>query len=143
MNTGRLFIIGVTILILFLAYSSQYFIFWNYLGGLNVQTLQILGPFNLCVLLLLYNYYLTCITDPGRVPKDWVCNSLSRKLIVVEKLKINRFLLQRPNMIEDVEVKKSDERTPRYCKTCKTYKPPRAHHCKTCQRSLFERLLYI
>jgi palmitoyltransferase ZDHHC6 len=23
---------------------------------------------------------------------------------------------------------------PRFCRTCATYKPPRTHHCKTCQR---------
>ncbi|CAG8578568.1 279_t:CDS:2 [Paraglomus brasilianum] len=114
MDTGRFFIIGVTILISFLSYSSQYFIFWEYLGGLNVQTLLVLGPFNFFVLLLAYNYYLTCTTDPGRVPNDW-----------------------RPNMTEDVEVKKSI-RTPRYCKSCKSYKPPRAHHCKTCQRCVLK-----
>ncbi|CAG8492280.1 10526_t:CDS:2 [Paraglomus occultum] len=54
------------------------------------------------------------VVDPGKVPNDW-----------------------RPNMSEDVEVKKSI-RTPRYCKTCQCYKPPRAHHCKTCQRCVLK-----
>ena len=71
-DTGRWFIIGVTFLISFLAYTSQIFIFWNHLGGLNIDCLKVLIPFNISVLLIFWNYYLTCTTDPGRVPEDWV-----------------------------------------------------------------------
>ena len=71
-DLGYLFIIGVTLLISFLAYTSQIFIFWNHLGGLNVDCLKVLIPFNIGVIMIFWNYYLTCTTDPGRVPKDWV-----------------------------------------------------------------------
>ncbi|RIB03287.1 zf-DHHC-domain-containing protein [Gigaspora rosea] len=114
-NTGRLFIIGVSILIGFLAYTSQIFIFWDFLGGLNVHCLTVLIPFNISVILIYWNYYLTCTTDPGRVPKDWY---------------------PKENQ-EDVEIKRTTH-SPRYCRTCSAYKPPRSHHCRTCKRCVLK-----
>ncbi|KAF0460717.1 zf-DHHC-domain-containing protein [Gigaspora margarita] len=114
-NTGRLFIIGVSILIGFLAYTSQIFIFWDFLGGLNVHCLTVLIPFNISVILIYWNYFLTCTTDPGRVPKDWY---------------------PKENQ-EDVEIKRTTH-SPRYCRTCSAYKPPRSHHCRTCKRCVLK-----
>ncbi|CAG8605950.1 8431_t:CDS:2 [Funneliformis mosseae] len=108
-DLGRLFIIGVTFLISFLAYTSQIFIFWDHLGGLNVDCLKVLIPFNVCVIMIFWNYYLTCTTDPGRVPKGWYPEENQ----------------------ENVELKRTT-RAPRYCKTCAAFKPPRTHHCRTC-----------
>ncbi|CAG8550940.1 3858_t:CDS:2 [Ambispora gerdemannii] len=113
-DTGRLFVIGVILLICFIAYSSQIFIFWDYLGGLNVECLKVLGPFNFFVLSIFWNYYLTCTTDPGKVPIDWT-----------------------PSDQDGIEMKKTTH-APRYCRTCKNYKPPRSHHCKTCKRCVLK-----
>ncbi|CAG8478834.1 9062_t:CDS:2 [Acaulospora morrowiae] len=110
-DTGRLFIVGVSSLVSFLAYSSQIFIFWDFLGGLNVQCLTVLIPFNIAVLMIFYNYYMTCNTDPGRVPKDW-CPEEGQ---------------------DNIEIKRTTH-APRYCRTCLAYKPPRSHHCRTCKR---------
>ncbi|RGB25878.1 DHHC palmitoyltransferase-domain-containing protein [Rhizophagus diaphanus] len=114
-DSGRLFIIGVTLLISFLAYTSQIFVFWDFLGGLNIECLKILIPFNISVILIFWNYYLTCTTDPGRVPADWY---------------------PKENQ-ENIELKRST-RAPRYCKTCSAYKPPRSHHCSTCRRCVLK-----
>ncbi|CAG8611875.1 5190_t:CDS:2 [Funneliformis caledonium] len=114
-DLGRLFIIGVTFLISFLAYTSQIFIFWDHLGGLNVDCLKVLIPFNVCVIMIFWNYYLTCTTDPGRVPKGWYPEENQ----------------------ENVELKRTT-RAPRYCKTCAAFKPPRTHHCRTCKRCVLK-----
>ncbi|CDO73449.1 hypothetical protein BN946_scf185013.g84 [Trametes cinnabarina] len=37
------------------------------------------------------------------------------------------------NDVDGYEVKKLT-RSPRYCRTCRNYKPPRAHHCSQCKR---------
>ncbi|KAG9286704.1 hypothetical protein G9A89_012254 [Geosiphon pyriformis] len=113
-DTGRLFVIGVVLLISFLAYTSQLFIFWDFLGGLNVQSLAVLIPFNAIVLAIFWNYYLTCSTDPGQVPHNWV-----------------------PKDFEGLEIKPTTH-APRHCRTCKNYKPPRSHHCKTCRRCVLK-----
>lgn len=44
-------------------------------------------------------------------------------------------VFQRPdvNDTDGYEVKKLT-RGPRYCRTCESYKPPRAHHCRQCKR---------
>lgn len=36
-----------------------------------------------------------------------------------------------------IEVKKSTH-TPRFCKTCNNYKPPRTHHCSCCNRCVLK-----
>lgn len=73
---GRVFVVGVILLISTIAYSSQYFIFIPALqDSFTLSTLHVLGPFNLCVLLIFYNYYLAVTTDPGLVPPQWVCRT--------------------------------------------------------------------
>ncbi|RDX51137.1 palmitoyltransferase PFA4 [Polyporus arcularius HHB13444] len=111
--TGRLFVFFTTCLISFIAYSSQIFVIWPWYGRvLSVELLELLVPFNILVGLLLWNYRLCVITDPGSVPYTW-----------------------RPDVNDDdgYEVKKLT-RGPRYCRTCENYKPPRAHHCRQCKR---------
>ncbi|KAI0720048.1 palmitoyltransferase PFA4 [Cerioporus squamosus] len=111
--TGRLFVLFTTCLISFIAYSSQIFVIWPWYGRvISIELLELLLPFNILVGLLLWNYRLCVITDPGSVPPTW-----------------------RPNVNDDdgYEVKKLT-RGPRYCRSCENYKPPRAHHCRQCKR---------
>ncbi|KAI0778969.1 zf-DHHC-domain-containing protein [Trametes elegans] len=113
--TGRLFVFFTTCLIAFIAYSSQIFIIWPWYGReLSVELLELLLPFNVLVGLLLWNYTLCVTTDPGGVPPYW-----------------------RPDVNDEdgYEVKKLT-RGPRYCRSCESYKPPRAHHCRQCKRCI-------
>ncbi|KAH8993932.1 zf-DHHC-domain-containing protein [Lactarius akahatsu] len=110
---GRLVVAFTTALICFISYTPQLFIIWPWYGReLSIQLLNLLIPFNILVGLLLYNYYLCITTDPGRVPHGW-----------------------EPEFddMEGYEVKKNTG-GPRFCRMCKRYKPPRAHHCKSCKR---------
>ncbi|GBE77566.1 zf-DHHC-domain-containing protein [Sparassis latifolia] len=112
---GRLFVGFTLCLICFIAYSAQIFIIWPWYGHeLSIELLVLLVPFNLLVGMLLWNYYLCVVTDPGRVPPAW-----------------------QPDLQDGdgYEVKKNT-RGPRYCRTCESYKPPRAHHCKQCKRCI-------
>lgn len=94
---GRLFVCGTLFLITFIGYSSQIFIIWPWYGReLSVELLTLLIPFKyvlmsspvepiyLCTAtcsallgMLLWNYYLVVMTDPGRVPKNWASSCLS------------------------------------------------------------------
>ncbi|KAI0726908.1 zf-DHHC-domain-containing protein [Fomitopsis betulina] len=110
---GKLFVIFVTLLICFIGYSSQIFVIWPWYGSvLSVELISLLVPFNALVVMVLWNYWLCCITDPGRVPRGWQPDVQDSDGYEVKKL----------------------TRGPRFCRTCEEYKPPRAHHCKQCKR---------
>ncbi|KAK9727430.1 Palmitoyltransferase [Basidiobolus ranarum] len=74
--------------------------------------------FNALVLLLCVNYYLAVTTDPGKVPWEWTP--------------------QLEGEVTVIEVKKSNVESPRFCRTCSVYKPPRAHHCSACNRCVLK-----
>lgn len=76
---GWIFIVGVVCLISTIAYTSQLFIILPALEWSYAESVKLLLPFNLLVLMVFYNYYLACATDPGRIPDGWVC--LSRKTL--------------------------------------------------------------
>ncbi|KAI9265226.1 DHHC palmitoyltransferase-domain-containing protein [Phascolomyces articulosus] len=112
---GQVIVGIVALLTTFVAYTSQIFVLWNFLGGATLKTLLILIPFNVFVIMIYVNYSLVCITDPGTVPGNWMPD---------------------PKDIF-IEVKRSTY-APRHCKTCNGYKPPRTHHCSTCGRCVLK-----
>ncbi|KAI9490160.1 zf-DHHC-domain-containing protein [Zychaea mexicana] len=113
---GRLYTVGVSLLIASIAYPSQFFLF---APGFQdaASCIKALLPLNLLVLMVYWNYYLAVKTDPGQVPEEWV-----------------RSLLVPCN-----EERRAEGITgPRYCKTCDIYKPPRTHHCRYCRRCVLK-----
>jgi palmitoyltransferase len=105
----QLAIPGVSFLIAFLAYGSQYLFYVIEPGHLKGAEFW---WFNGLVLALWWCYYKACSVDPG--PKGWV-----------EKV------------VKDSEEEQNAEtlaKGMRWCKKCKAVKPPRAHHCKQCGR---------
>ncbi|CAG8146952.1 unnamed protein product [Penicillium salamii] len=100
---------AVSVLIAFLAYTSQYFFLHFESVPLTTEETWKINIFAVCIWI---SYYRTCFVDPGRLPKSE----------------------QRPKPKEQ----ESDEVTgrQRWCRKCEAYKPPRAHHCKTCKRCI-------
>ncbi|KAG0298377.1 Palmitoyltransferase [Linnemannia gamsii] len=84
-------------------------------ANLNVRALLYLVPFNCSLIMLCWNYYLTMTTSPGSPPLDW-CPPIDGS---------------------SIEYKKTTH-TPRYCRTCDAYKPPRTHHCRTCKKCVLK-----
>ncbi|KAM0755032.1 zf-DHHC-domain-containing protein [Meredithblackwellia eburnea MCA 4105] len=116
---GRIWVGATTTLISFLWITPQIWIIAPaYEWRLDRELAQILIPFNFLLILLLYNYYLCVLTDPGEVPKEWAPDP-------------------RDMENEGVEVKKLTG-GPRFCRTCRVYKPPRAHHCRQCQKCVLK-----
>lgn len=106
----QLAIPGVSILILFLAYTSQYLFYYIEPGPLTkIQALWLNG----FVLGIWWCYDRACTVDPG--PRGWV-----RRV----------GLSGDEDDGEDVILNKGK----RWCRKCKAVKPPRAHHCKQCDR---------
>ncbi|KAG0747896.1 hypothetical protein G6F57_001720 [Rhizopus arrhizus] len=72
---GKVFVVTVVSLIFFIGYSSQFCILLpNY--EVN-ETIYLLGPLNILILLVFYNYYLAVVTDPGKIPAHWVQGTAS------------------------------------------------------------------
>ncbi|KAG0707434.1 DHHC palmitoyltransferase-domain-containing protein [Suillus ampliporus] len=110
---GRITIGLVLFLILFPILTCQIFIVWPWYGReLSVELITLLLPFNVLAGMLLWNYSMCIFTDPGHVPDGWKPDTQSG---------------------EGYEVKRLTG-SPRYCRTCEKYKPPRSHHCRQCNR---------
>ncbi|PVG00916.1 zf-DHHC-domain-containing protein [Serendipita vermifera] len=114
-TAGKIWVGGVTCLIAFIAYSSQIFIIWPWYGRvMSVDLLVLVGPFNLLVAFLYWNYFLCVYTDPGEVPPGWEPDLNSEGGFEVKAL----------------------TGQPRYCRHCENYKPPRTHHCRKCKKCI-------
>ncbi|EFP83579.1 uncharacterized protein PGTG_09292 [Puccinia graminis f. sp. tritici CRL 75-36-700-3] len=120
-DTGRLWIIGTTSLISFIAFTPQIFIIIPLFDhpSTNPDCLSLLIPFNILVGLLFINYYLCITTDPGRVPKEW------DPIGLIESEEHDRAKILSLGQL-------------RFCRACKVSKPPRAHHCRTCKRCVLK-----
>ncbi|KAJ5157733.1 Palmitoyltransferase pfa4 [Penicillium canariense] len=106
---SQLAIPAVSLLISFLAYSSQYFFLHFEAAPLRKDELWKINIFALCIWIC---YFRACFVDPGRLPT-----------------KANVALLDHPE-------KDTATGRQRWCRRCEAYKPPRAHHCKTCKRCI-------
>jgi hypothetical protein len=103
----QLAIPAVSALIAFLAYTSQYFFLHFESVPLTRDEICKINIFALCIWIC---YYRTCFVDPGRLPKAE----------------------ERPKPKEQEGDGLGGRQ--RWCLRCEAYKPPRAHHCKTCKR---------
>ena len=96
----------VLCLISFLAFSSQYLFLCIDPRPLNSKEYLV---FNLLISCLLICYFRSIQTDPGRTPPAWGSEESASTAA-------------KPRQ--------------RWCRKCNAYKPPRAHHCKVCGRSV-------
>ncbi|KAI9317953.1 DHHC palmitoyltransferase-domain-containing protein [Dichotomocladium elegans] len=119
---GRVYTAGVSFLVALIAYPSQCVFALPLLKESSWWTyIKVLGPLNLLVIMVYYNYYLTVTTDPGSIPSQWI-DTVPPTLLVPAN-----------------EQRRAEGITgPRFCKTCNTYKPPRSHHCRTCRRCVLK-----
>lgn len=108
-EVSRLAIPAVSVLISFLAYTSQYFFHHFQPAPLTLDEGWAINVFALCIWIC---YYRSCFVDPGRFDPKQKSAGPSRQ--------------------------ETDQNTgrQRWCRRCEAYKPPRAHHCKTCKRCI-------
>lgn len=103
----KLAIPTVSFLVIFLAYTSQYFFLHFESVPLRKDEVWKLNIVTLCVWVC---YFRSCYVDPGRLPQN---------------------LKASPSNPQD---KTQTGNRQRWCRRCEAYKPARAHHCKTCKR---------
>ncbi|KAJ5114395.1 hypothetical protein NUU61_000154 [Penicillium alfredii] len=109
-SVSKLAIPAVSILIGFLAYTSQYFFLHFKSAPLQKNEVWAINIFAACIWIC---YYRTCFVDPGRLPAQDLGGP-------------------GPTLYPE------DQATgrQRWCRRCEAWKPPRAHHCKTCKRCI-------
>jgi palmitoyltransferase len=115
-SISQLAVPAVSALIIFLAYTSQY-LFLN-IEPLPLSTEQLV-KFNTLVACTWICYARACATDPGRIPADWQPQPVGTEREISQT---------RDDPSGDLSSRQ------RWCRRCEAFKPPRAHHCKTCQR---------
>ena len=108
-SISQLALPGVSLLIALLAYGSQ--ILFQYIEPSPLDRRQAI-IFNTLVGCIWICYARACYTDPGRVPNG----------------RTPKVLENTPSSTEQ------SSRRQRWCRRCESLKPPRAHHCKVCQR---------
>ncbi|KAL3536415.1 hypothetical protein ACH5RR_004876 [Cinchona calisaya] len=89
-------------------FIDQWFGLWTSPGLLNAAV------FTFFAVMFVYTYALSIVTDPGRIPASFAPD--------VEDA---------DNPIHEIKRKGGDLR---YCQKCSLHKPPRAHHCRVCNR---------
>jgi len=97
-------------LIGFLAFPSQLLFHYIEPGPLRKGDAYFFNAIVACVYIC---FYRTCFTDPGKIPQNWQ-----------ERLPLDN---------EAADDAQASQRQ-RWCRKCEAFKPPRAHHCKTCRR---------
>jgi len=103
-------------IISFLAFPSQWLFTKIEPGPLNgTQFIK----FNIVIFSIMYCYCRAWLSDPGRVPGAWTPAEVELDAEAAEPA---------PPLTG-----RSHQRL-RWCRRCEAYKPPRAHHCKTCKR---------
>ena len=108
-SLGDLALPAVVALISFLAYGSQFL--FRYIEPYALGMRQTIS-FNVLVACIWITYAQASFTNPG-----WVSPVLSQDHSTPEN-------------------QSSSQRVSRWCRKCEALKPPRAHHCKVCQRWL-------
>ena len=108
---------GVSTLVAFLAYSSQWLFHYIEPGPLSKGQAYVFNALVACIFIC---YWRTCLTDPGRIPKDWPQS------------------LREAGPNAQQAVSNASTNSNRWCRRCEAFKPPRAHHCKTCRRCVMK-----
>nr|POE49577.1 palmitoyltransferase pfa4 [Quercus suber]POF20075.1 palmitoyltransferase pfa4 [Quercus suber] len=102
---------AATAFICFQAFTSQWLFQYIEPGPLRKGDAYL---FNGLILCLFISYYRTCTLNPGWLAQNW-----DEKLLSSDEDAINE---------HGIPLRQ------RWCRKCEAFKPPRAHHCKTCKR---------
>lgn len=135
--------LGAIFVIIFISTTTQLEIFYPWFSYYGTsEILKYLLPYNIMLILLYANYFITMFMNPGYVPEDFNESiKQAKKLAKLEKKKGKKG----GEIIED-EIPLNQLRnrkfignqlkgyTPLKCDKCNGYKPARTHHCSICKR---------
>jgi len=93
-----------------------------------VGCIAVIICFTIIIVLLVWSYLATVLTDPGRVPHGW------HPFLDEQQA---RHELERM-AYSDYHIDRRDPRRPRFCKRCERWKPERSHHCSVMGRCVLK-----
>ncbi|PVV02503.1 hypothetical protein BB560_003041 [Smittium megazygosporum] len=135
LDAGKYYVYAVNFFIAILSVSCQYFVIWQYLADIRANKLLHIGFLNILTLYVFLNYYLACFTPPGKPPLGWVMLPLISSIFFLNTIYSykHKSEMNEPPIsgVKVYELKRNSDK-PRYCIFCKSYKPPRTHHCSDC-----------
>lgn len=98
-----------------------------------------MGCFLAWPLFIFYNYFNAVFLGPGFVPKDWKPVSFCKFYSYTNFIGV---WLTNTNdgqkILSAFKENKEDERKLQFCKICDSFKAPRSHHCRKCNRCVFK-----
>ncbi|XP_060957837.1 probable protein S-acyltransferase 16 isoform X2 [Cannabis sativa] len=116
--------VSVVVLVIAFIYFSTLFLFIEQWFGLFTSPgIMNAVVFTAVAIMCVFNYSVCLYTDPGQVPSTFMPD--------VEDSE---------NLVHEIKRKGGDLR---YCQKCCHYKPPRAHHCRVCQRCVLRMILLV
>ena len=90
-------------------------IFANGTKSRQVVALFELIVFHVLLMMLLASYYQVVTTDPGYIPQTWI---------------------EKAEAQSEADLESGEEPQYQVCGKCEKPRPPRAHHCSVCNRSV-------
>ncbi|KAF3636138.1 putative thaumatin-like protein-like [Capsicum annuum] len=115
-------VIAIAVAIAYVYFSTVFVFIDKWLGLWSSQGIFNAVMFSVITLFCIFSYTLAIYTDPGRVPSSFVPD------------------IEDENMVREIKRKGGDLR---YCQKCSLYKPPRAHHCRVCNRCVLRMVLLV
>jgi len=135
--------IGAITVIIFISTSAQIEIFYpwfSYYG--KSEIIKYLLPYNIMLILLYANYFITMFMNPGHVPEEF--NTTIQRAKKLAKLEKKEKKNKKKTEEDDIPLNQLRNRrfignqlkgySPLKCDKCNCYKPARTHHCSICQR---------
>eukprot|EP01025_Chloroclados_australasicus_P032884 TRINITY_DN333_c2_g1_i2.p3 TRINITY_DN333_c2_g1~~TRINITY_DN333_c2_g1_i2.p3 ORF type:complete len:300 (-),score=26.83 TRINITY_DN333_c2_g1_i2:1120-2019(-) len=115
----------MTLLVLGMTGASYYAVVFQTYGPLTLNSGMagivfgmIVIIFSIMVFMMLWSYFACVIADPGHVPHNWHP--------FVDDEDAQQMLERLPQLCQIFD--RSDPLSPRYCRKCSQWKPPRTHH---------------
>lgn len=130
MKLSQLAIPTVSFLISFLSYGSQ--LLFHYIAPSPLTSSQSI-KFNIFVACIWISYFRACFTDPGREPEDYTPPALSES-VTKDRDHDDTYAAAAAADDNGDQGGRGKHKRGRWCRKCEAHKPPRAHHCKVCER---------
>ncbi|CAI0379166.1 unnamed protein product [Linum tenue] len=85
--------------------------------------------FHAFLVMLVWSYFSTILTDPGGVPQTWRPTTDEEEGGIVDPL---------VDTAAGLGINRDETQKTRFCRKCNQFKPPRSHHCSVCRRCILK-----
>ncbi|CAN1333140.1 Probable protein S-acyltransferase 14 [Linum perenne] len=99
-------------------------------GGIDsLVAFLVLVSFHALLVMLVWSYFSTIVTEPGGVPQNWRPETDEESGVADPLVGTEHAVVSGQNQ---------DPSKTRFCRKCNQFKPPRCHHCSVCRRCILK-----